>query len=37
MTKVRIAVAGWEAFDGFLGTLEFKSGVSVRDATEIEV
>lgn len=37
MTKVRIDVPGYEAFDGFLGTLEFKGGVSVRPATDREV
>lgn len=37
MSKIRIAVPGYEAFDGFLGTLEFKGGVSVREATDMEI
>jgi hypothetical protein len=37
MTKIRIDATGYEAFDGFLGTLEFKGGVSVREATPLEI
>jgi hypothetical protein len=37
MSKIKIDVPGWEAFDGYMGTLEFKQGVSVRDATPMEI
>jgi hypothetical protein len=37
MSKIRIAVPGYESFDGYLGTLEFKGGVSVREPTPVEI
>jgi hypothetical protein len=37
MPKIKIDVPGWEAFNGYMGTLEFANGVSVRDATAMEV
>ena len=37
MTIIKIDVPGYESFDGSLGTLEFKGGVSVRGATEMEI
>jgi hypothetical protein len=37
MSKIKIDVAGYEAFDGFLGTLQFEGGVSVREATDMEI
>jgi len=37
MSKIKIDVAGWESFDGYMGTLEFKQGVSVREATPMEI
>lgn len=37
MSIIRIDVPGYDTFDGYLGQLEFKGGVSVRSATSIEV
>lgn len=37
MTKVRIPLVGWEYFNGQLGGVQFKDGVSVRELTDLEI
>jgi hypothetical protein len=37
MKQIRIDVAGWEAFNGFLGTVEFENGISVSEVTEMDI
>lgn len=37
MTKVRIAVPGWDSYNGYFGPVEFKNGESVRDLTDLEI
>lgn len=37
MSRIKIDVAGWDHFNGHLGTIEFENGISKRELTQQEM